>query len=328
MTAGPDATRISVVADVDTGVDDALALFVLARSTQIRLKAVTCVAGNTDVSQVVRNTLNVLELAGAGHVPVGRGAERPLINKLRTAHGFHGVNGLGGIELPESPRPASPLSAIELIRWAVEDSDEPVTLLAVGPLTNVALFIRAYPQHASALGRIVFMGGSASLGNASAVAEFNAWHDPEALAIVLDSGIPTTMYGLDVFYAANLIDTEYLPLLDSDDPGTRLVGSLLQYAAARESEDDRTNAGATIGDAGAACLVANPQVASLNEYPVSVVLAGDSRGQTVVDRRSRPGESELHGLSGSARRIHVATAVDAQLMRQTFLASVTEGATQ
>lgn len=327
-STGPDAAHISVVADVDTGIDDALALFVLARSPRIRLKAVTCVAGNADVSQVVRNTLNVLELAGARDVPVGRGAERPLINNLRTAHGFHGANGLGGFELPENPGSLSDLSAIELIRWAIEDSDAPLTLMAVGPLTNVALFIRAYPHHASKLARIVFMGGSAGLGNASAVAEFNAWHDPEALAIVLDSGIPTIMYGLDVFTEARVRDYDYLPFLDSHDPGTRLVGALLQYTADKDAEDESLTGGTTIGDAGAACLIVDPKVVCLDEYPVSVVLSGESRGQTIVDRRSSPGESELHGKSCSARRIQVATAVDPDLMRQAFLAAITEGAAQ
>jgi pyrimidine-specific ribonucleoside hydrolase len=328
MTVAPDAARISVVADVDTGVDDALALFVLARSPRIRLKAVTCVAGNAEISHVVRNTLNVLALAGAREVPVGRGAERPLINELRTAHGFHGANGLGGFEVPDSHGSLSELSALELIRWAIEDSDQPVTLMAVGPLTNVALFIRAYPHHASKLARIVFMGGSIGPGNASAVAEFNAWHDPEALAIVLGSGIPTTMYGLDVFTEARVQDGDYLPLLNSPDAGTRLVGGLLQYVAEQDAEDDNLSIGTSMGDAGAACLLIHPEAVRLDEYPVSVVLAGESRGQTIVDRRSRPGESELHGTSGNSRRIQVATALDPDLMRRTFLAAIKEGATQ
>lgn len=324
----PDAARVPVIADVDTGVDDALALFVLARSPQIRLKAVTCVAGNAEISHVVRNTLNVLELAGAGDVPVGRGAERPLINELRTAHGFHGANGLGGFELPDSHGALSDLSAIELIRWAIEDSDMPVTVMAVGPLTNVALFIRAYPRHAAKLARIVFMGGSTGLGNASAVAEFNAWHDPEALAIVLDSGIPTTMYGLEVFTDAKVQDSDCLQLLESPDPGNRLVGGLLQYVAHQDAEDHIPRGGTSIGDAGAACLIVQPETVCLDEYPVSVVLSGESRGQTIVDRRSKPGENELHGGSASARRIQVATALDPELMRQTFLAAITEGATR
>ncbi|MET4619360.1 pyrimidine-specific ribonucleoside hydrolase [Arthrobacter sp. 2762] len=324
MTRPQTRESVPVIADVDTGIDDALSLFLLARSKHIRLKAVTCVAGNTNVDQVVRNTLDVLDLAGAGVVPVGRGAERPLINKLWTAHGFHGSNGLGEIALPQSPHLASPLAAPELIRKTVADSAEPLTLLALGPLTNVALFIRVYPEYASRLARIVFMGGSGGVGNASPVAEFNAWHDPEALAIVLDSGIPITMYGLDVFYQANVPDDDYLPLLEASDPGSRLVGKLLRYAALREADDSRLAEGATIGDAGAACLIANHHVALLEEYPVSVVLSGSSRGQTMVDRRTKSGESELHGQSPEARMINVATAIDPALMRETFLSAINE----
>lgn len=324
MTRPQTNECVRVIADVDTGIDDAMALFVLARSKHIKLKAVTCVAGNTNVDQVVRNTLDVLDLGGAGGVPVGRGAERPLINKLQTAHGYHGSNGLGGIALPQSPHLASSLAAPELIRKTIVDSAEPLTLLALGPLTNVALFIRVYPEYASRLARIVFMGGSGGVGNASPVAEFNAWHDPEALAIVLDSGIPITMYGLDVFYQANVPDAAYLPLLESHDPGTRLVGKLLRHAALREADDIRLAEGAAIGDAGAACLIANHHVALLEEYPVSVVLSGISRGQTMVDRRTKLGESELHGQSPAACTINVATSIDPALMRKTFLSAINE----
>ncbi|MCC9205207.1 nucleoside hydrolase [Arthrobacter sp. zg-Y769] len=331
--------RIPVIADVDTGVDDALALAFLARSPRIDLRAVTCVAGNTDVDQVLRNTLDVLDLAGRPDVPVARGAERPLINEPRNAHAFHGANGIGGLQLPAASTQASPLAAVELLHRTIEDSPEPVTLLGIGPLTNLAVFLRAYPRTARKLERIVFMGGSAGIGNATSHAEFNAWHDPEALAVVLDSGVPVTMYGLDVFMLATLDAPEYLLLEASADPGARLVGRLLASGARTRaaggvvgseplpavSANDGTLDPMTIGDAGAACLIAAPETVVLQDYPVRVELAGHSRGQTLVDRRFIAGEDTVHGLLAPAPVISVAMALDHPAMIRTFLDTVAPG---
>ena len=220
---------------------------------------------------------------------VARGAERPLINEPRNAHAFHGANGLGGLELPRSPHSPSTLSAVELMHRTIEDSPVPVTLLALGPLTNVAVFLRAYPATARKLERIVFMGGSAGVGNATSHAEFNAWHDPEALAMVIHSGIPSLMYGLDVFMQATLEPGQYLPLADADDDGARLVGEILTVSGLRGGAAEPQPV--TIGDAGAACLIAVPETVELLRYPVRVELSGYSRGQTLVDRRLQPGKA-------------------------------------
>ncbi|WP_332603175.1 nucleoside hydrolase [Arthrobacter sp. S2(2024)] len=316
---------VRVIADVDTGVDDALALTFLVRDPGVDLAAVTCVAGNANVDQVVQNTLDVLELAGAGSTPVGRGAERPLINEARTAHGFHGANGIADLELPRSPHSASELPALELLRRTIEESEVPVTLLALAPLTNIALFVRAYPHTARKLERIVFMGGSVGMGNATAVAEFNAWHDPEALSVVLEAGVPVTMYGLDVFYTATLPSEDYLPLLSSADAGVRLVGELLRHSGSKESSDPRLKGGATLGDAGAACLVARPETAVLQKFPVSVELAGGCRGKTIVDQRSHEGESELHGTTVRNSLINVAMSIDRDAMQRLFMSTVQAG---
>ena len=316
----PATAAAAVIADVDTGLDDALALVFLARDPRIKLLAVTCVAGNTDVDQVLRNTLDVLHTAGAGSIPVARGAERPLINEPRNAHAFHGANGLGGLELPRSPHSPSALAAVELLHRTIEDSPEPVTLLALGPLTNVAVFLRAYPATARKLARIVFMGGSAGIGNATSHAEFNAWHDPEALAMVIHSGIPTVMYGLDVFMQATLEPDQYLPLADTHDAGARLIGDILTVSGRRGGAAELQPV--TIGDAGAACLIAVPGTVQLLSYPVRVELSGHSRGQTLVDRRGRPGESEHHGDAGAAPVIEVALGLDHQLMTDTFLSTI------
>ncbi|GMA91488.1 nucleoside hydrolase [Homoserinibacter gongjuensis] len=190
---------IPVILDVDTGVDDALALLFAAAHPELDLIGVSCVAGNAPLLQVVENTLRVLALAGATDVPVAAGAHRPLIESPRDASHVHGADGLAGVELPPAVRTAESDGAVAFLRRRILASPEPVTLVALAPQTNLALLLRTHPEVTANIGRIVFMGGSASVGNATALAEFNVWHDPEAASIVLGSGVPLFMYGLDVF---------------------------------------------------------------------------------------------------------------------------------
>ena len=191
--------RIPVIIDCDTGVDDALALLFAVRHPALDVRAVTCVAGNTDVDGVVRNTLTVLEQAGAGDIPVARGAERPLIEPVRTAQHVHGRDGMGDLGLPAPTRVPVDVDAVTLLRREILASPTPVTLIPTAPLTNIALLLRTHPEVVRNIERIVFMGGAVATGNATPVAEFNVWHDPEAAAILLTAGVPITMYGLDVF---------------------------------------------------------------------------------------------------------------------------------
>jgi pyrimidine-specific ribonucleoside hydrolase len=168
------------------------------------------------------------------------------------------------------------------------------------------------------LERIIFMGGAISGGNATPVAEFNAWHDPEALRIVLDSEIPTTMYGLDVFEQAHVPATICENLKESGDTRTQLVGRLL--AAYAHAQGPLAPSG--LGDAGAACLLADPTTARIARLPVSIELSGASRGQTIVDRRARAGESEHHGQRPGSRLIDVVTHISAERMVANFLEAI------
>lgn len=320
------APAIEVLIDVDTGVDDALALSFAALHPSINLRAVTCVAGNTSLDNVYRNTCAVLAVAGAGHVPVARGASRPLIAAPRDAAHVHGHNGLAGLELAV-PEGGSDIHAVELMRREILASPTPPTLIALAPLTNVALLLRMYPDVAARLDRIVFMGGSASIGNATPVAEFNSWADPEAVAIVVDSGIPTVMYGLDVFYSAAVSEDDVAVLERSSRPVAQLCAKLFRHMAVKDSDQKRIPAGtiAALGDAGTVCAVVDPAGLTTHRFPVSVCTDGSrSRGQTIVDRRSHRGESELNGAS-LGQPVDVALAVDgeryAQLFRRTILGS-------
>ncbi|MYS52131.1 nucleoside hydrolase, partial [Streptomyces sp. SID6013] len=229
MTTASDQQPIPVIIDCDTGIDDALALLLAVRHPRLDLRAVTCVAGNTDVAGVVRNTLTVLERAGAPDVPVARGAERPLIEGVRTARHVHGDDGMGDLGLPAPTRAPADVDAVTLLRREILASPRPVTLVPTAPLTNIALLLRTHPEVTGNIERIVFMGGAVATGNATPVAEFNVWHDPEAAAILLTAGVPITMYGLDVFERVIVPGADVRRLRASAEPGTRLAGDLLAH---------------------------------------------------------------------------------------------------
>ncbi|CAM5432157.1 Pyrimidine-specific ribonucleoside hydrolase RihA [Streptomyces violarus] len=155
-----DGQRIPVIIDCDTGVDDALALLFAVRHPALDVRAITCVAGNTDVDGVVRNTLTVLEVAGAGDIPVARGAERPLIEPVRTARHVHGQDGMGDQGLPAPTRVAVDVDAVTLLRREILASPRPVTLIPMAPLTNIALLLRTHPEVTRNIERIVFIGSA------------------------------------------------------------------------------------------------------------------------------------------------------------------------
>ena len=189
-----------IVMDVDTGTDDALAILYAVRHPDMDVLGISCVAGNSGVDQVVINTIKVLDAAGARATsPWPAVRAQPLIERGRPEGAFHGADGLGGIVLPDPTREPCNLTAVEMLRQQITRKPEPVTLVGLAPQTNIAMLLTLHPEVPGNLERILFMGGSASTGNVTAVAEFNVWQDPEAAACVIESPVPATMYGLDVF---------------------------------------------------------------------------------------------------------------------------------
>jgi pyrimidine-specific ribonucleoside hydrolase len=280
------ARTIPLILDVDTGVDDAFALLFAARHPGFDLLGVSCVDGNVDVDKVVLNTLTVLDAAGADTVPVARGAQRPLVNRPSYATEVHGQDGLGDLGLPMSTRQPVAEHAVTFLRDLVTASPEPVVLVALAPLTNIALLVRTYPEVFDNIAQLVIMGGAIGQGNATATAEFNVWHDPEAAAVVFSSGLPITMYGLDVFHTLQLAPELAEQLAASADPGAALGGQLVLAQLLRQASDLTAESFVTLGDYGAVALVAEPEAARFVTAPVAVVTGdGPGRGQTVVDLR-------------------------------------------
>jgi pyrimidine-specific ribonucleoside hydrolase len=271
-----------LILDVDTGVDDALALLFALRCARVRLQAITCVSGNVDVDQVVANTLKVLDAAGAPALPVAPGATGPLSSRAARAgragrampassRSVHGADGLADLGLPPSARPIAPESGVELLRRQILAAPEPPTLVAAGPLTNVALLLRTASGVLSRLRQLVVVGGRVT-GEVGGVDDFNLRYDAEAAAAVLGCGVPLTMYTLGVFHQVALSGREAEDLAASDDPGTRLAGLLARHQARRFGAR-----GACLGDAGAVLGVVQPGALRTRphpEFPAVRVAAG------------------------------------------------------
>jgi inosine-uridine nucleoside N-ribohydrolase len=274
-----------VLIDCDPGIDDAIAILLALASPELDVLGVTSVAGNQTLEKTTANALRVLELAGRSDIAVAAGADRPLVGELSVAADAHGESGLGASFPPPA---AAPLErhAVDFLAEQVLASPVPVTLVALGPLTNVALFIAQHPGVAARLERIVLMGGAIGAGNVTPSAEYNVWIDPEAAARVFASGRDVTMIGLDVTNKA-VLAPEHVEQLQPLGPIGAAVAELLGHYQ-RFYLGMYDHGGAPIHDAVAVANVIRPDLLHVQRRHVAVELApGLCRGRTVVDTRRR-----------------------------------------
>jgi pyrimidine-specific ribonucleoside hydrolase len=314
-----DRVARPILLDVDTGIDDALAILYALRHPDLDVLGISCVTGNSSVEQVVTNTLRVLDAADAAYIPVARGATQPLVERGRSDGAFHGDDGLGGVFLPEPARSPSGLTAVEMLQRQITASPDPVTLVGLAPQTNLAMLLTLYPELTANLERIVFMGGSAGGGNVTAVAEFNVWQDPEAASCVIESSVPATMYGLDVFTRVSVDQAAADTLRTSGNTGARLAGELLYRRRTRSGRAGRDYVG-LIGDAGALVYLTNPELFRTRTLPVRVNLSGIGRGQTIVDQR--PAAQDQTWPSDPWPRLDVVLDGDVSAAAATFVRTI------
>jgi inosine-uridine nucleoside N-ribohydrolase len=204
------ARPVPLVIDCDPGTDDVAALVLAKQLDELEIfdvKAITTVAGNTELINATRNALGVRELL-RWDLPIAQGADKPLTRRLETAGEIHGSDGLRGVTLPEQTRGVEPVAAWDLIAEIARESETPIDIVAVGPLTNIAIFVARYPELVGQIRRVVVMGGAILAGNTTAAAEFNAYVDPEAAKVVFRSGIPVYLCPLDVTHAAYITAEE------------------------------------------------------------------------------------------------------------------------
>jgi pyrimidine-specific ribonucleoside hydrolase len=290
------------VIDTDPGIDDALALLLALASPEVDLRLVTTVHGNVDLAQTTDNALRVLHLAGRSDVPVAVGAATSLVvpQAERAGH-VHGEAGLGGVVLPPSPASVDPRPAVVALAELLLATEEPVTVAAIGPLTNIALLLRVFPEAAARIGRLVVMGGSAGVGgNVTAAAEFNVWADPEAAAVVFGAGLRTVMVGLDVTMPTVLTEAGIARFGAAGPVGDRAAAVLRQYLDHARSTYGAD--GVVVHDALALTEAIAPGTLQTVRRDVVVDTGtGAARGQTLVDRRA---------VSTAETAIEVAEAVD------------------
>ena len=218
-----------VILDADPGIDDAMAILLAAQSPELRIEAITVVPGNVLVDQGVQNALKLVELAGRTDIPVARGEKYPLRRKLITAPIVHGKNGLGETQLPSPAKSAESRHAVDLIIDLVCAHPGQITLLPMGPLTNIARVLLKRPDIAKQIPEIILMGGSIAGGNASPAAEANIYNDPEAAKIVFESGIPITMVGLGATHQTLLKRSHMAALADSRSPIACYVARIADF---------------------------------------------------------------------------------------------------
>ena len=277
-----------ILLDCDPGHDDAIALLLALASPELDLLGVTTVAGNQTLEKTTANALRVLEVVGRGDVPVAAGADRPLARELFIAAYVHGETGMDGPALPEPQGAPVDQHAVDFLAERILGSDRPVTLVPVGPLTNVALLLARYPEAAGNLERIVLMGGAIAEGNVTPAAEFNIYVDPEAAWRVFRSGLPVTMIGLDVTHRALMLDS-HAERLRGAGPVGRFVAELYDFFVAYHLRTYGVE-GAPIHDAVAVAQVLRPGIVETLPRHVDVDCESQlCRGRTVVDLWHRTG---------------------------------------
>jgi purine nucleosidase len=286
VTASPQGTPRDnprrIIIDTDPGVDDALAIFLALKSPELIVEAITPVAGNVPLDFTLPNALKLLEVAGRTDIPVAAGASRPLSRRLVTAAYVHGNNGLGGVEFP-APR-IKPIDepAPQLIRRLVRQSPGQISIIAIGPLTNLALAFRDDPGLASEIYSINIMGGSLSGGNVTPAAEFNSYVDPEAAQIVYRSGARITMVGLDVTRKVALSEADLRRLDTAPTPAGRAAGRIMR-ATLQEVRRTRANGGQLlVHDAMAMGSFIDPSFLKVQDLHIEIETRGElTAGETV-----------------------------------------------
>lgn len=270
--------KIPVIIDTDPGHDDAIALMLAISSDYLDIRGITIVAGNSTLQNTTNNALKILSLLEKD-IRVYKGAERPMLSPLKSAKSVHGESGLEGTTLPEGVLSAETTGAVQFIEDEMVRSCEKVTIIALGPLTNIAAFILSSPEKTERIEKICMMGGAVFGGNVTPAAEYNVWQDPEAASIVFSSGIPIVMCGLDVTRKCGLLDKDIESIRKSEGRASKFAAEIMDYFG------KSTGSGNLIfHDAIAVARVIKPELFKSKGYNVVIDLDGRyTRGCTVTD---------------------------------------------
>ena len=295
--------RRPVVLDCDPGHDDAIAILLAAASPAIELVGITTVAGNQTLEKTTLNARRVCSVARIHGIPIAPGSDAPLTRPLRVARSIHGASGLDGPTFAEPDVAADPRHAVDLM-IEMASRHEDLTLVATGPLTNLAAALTREPRLADRLREIVFMGGAMGLGNWTPAAEFNVWADPEAAAAVLDSGVPVTMVPLEVTHRALATD-EVMARIDAiDTPVSAMSAELMRYFAQTYRRVFGFPAPALHDPCAVAWVIDGEATVATQRMHVAVETSSSlCDGRTVCD---------VYGMSGGAPNVSVGVDLDTE----------------
>jgi purine nucleosidase len=283
-----------IIFDTDPGTDDAMALMLALNSPELDVRAITVVPGNVTAKQGLENALRMASLANRCDIPVAAGAQHPLFQKLITAEFWHGKNGLANVELPPSKCKVDPQFGPDLIIQMVHAAPHEITLVPVGPLTNIALAVEKDPTIVPLVKEVILMGGAITGGNVNASAEANIYNDPEAAQIVFQAGWPLTMVGLDVG-DKTLLSPKYLEQLgQTHGPINDFIYQVARYLIDLSAQYG--SVGTQMYDPLAVGVAIDPTFVKAPLMHVDVETRGDfTRGETVANRHGMVERNVLHG---------------------------------
>jgi inosine-uridine nucleoside N-ribohydrolase len=317
-----------VIIDTDPGVDDAFAILLALNSPELKVEALTVVPGNVEGKQGLDNALKIASLANRCDVLIAGGAQHPLNQKLITAQYWHGKNGLAGVELPAPKCKADPRFGPDLIIELVHKYPHEITLIPVGPLTNIALAVSKDPSIASLVKDIIIMGGSITGGNVNGAAEANIYNDPDAAAIVFNAGWTVTMIGSDVGERTLFLRKHQAEMASQHGSESDFVVKLADYYLSASEKSGYT--GAAMYDPLAVATAIDASIVTLKEMHVDVETKGEfTRGETVANRMGYEEKNVLHGdhyeidgLTPVKANAKVCTASDADRFLQLFVSRI------
>jgi purine nucleosidase len=321
-----------VIIDTDPGTDDAMAIMLALNSPEFDVRALTVVPGNVTAAQGLENALRMVSLANRCDIAVAGGAQHPLFQKLITAEFWHGKNGLANIELPVSKCKPDPRWGPDLIIEMVHANPHEITLIPIGPLTNIALALQKDPSIAALVKQVVIMGGSISGGNVNAAAEANIYNDPEAAQIVFQAGWPLTMVGLDVGDKTLLTRGRIEALKKNPGPISDFIYRVADFLIALSEKYG--DPGTPMYDPLAVGVALDPTLVKAPAMHVEVETRGDfTRGETVGNRRGAIERNVLHHFPDGDRYViesldkvepnaMVATDVNAEKFLQMFVTRI------
>ncbi len=273
-----------IIFDTDPGIDDACAILLALASPELSVEGLSIVHGNCSLEQATTNALSILELAHSSHIPVARGCELPLVQPSLLAPETHGDKGLGYANLPEPVTSRMVQHGIDFLIEKVMSQPGEISLVAIGPLTNIALAIRQEPRFVDAVKELIIMGGAIRYeGNTTALAEFNTYVDPHAAHIVYHAGMPTTLVPLDVTYQCILTPDDIHKMQRVNSPITTFVEEATRFYMEFHDEYQSIQ-GCVINDPLALALTFAPELCTYQELPVDVDISGGiSMGKTIGD---------------------------------------------